>query len=164
MVSLAKLHALTENILFLLTCRAFPPVSDTVNVVTYALSGPPYQPSRIKERALSCVGKKDYNLFTQNCEHFATWCVYGKGVSGNTRAAVMGGGTTVATAMGGGAGVIIGGAIGSIVPVAGTFVGGVVGGIVGTGVGAGVGIIGAGLGWLFNQVIQDDRDEANQFD
>ena len=162
MVLLAKLHALTENILFFLTCRAFPPVSDTVNVVTYGLP-PAYQPSEIKERALSCVSTKDYNPFTRNCEHFATWCVYGKGVSSNARAAVMGGGMTVAIAVGGGAGVIIGGAIGSIVPAAGTVAGGVVGGTIGSGVGAGVGIIGAGLGWLVNQVIQDDKDEENQF-
>jgi kelch-like protein 24/35 len=36
----------------------------------------PFDPSEIIRRALSC-GKIGYNLYQQNCEHFATWCRYG---------------------------------------------------------------------------------------
>lgn len=30
-----------------------------------------------QERALSQLGKSGYNLITNNCEHFANWCVQG---------------------------------------------------------------------------------------
>ena len=33
-----------------------------------------FSPSAIKERALSRVGERGYNLETNNCEHFANWC------------------------------------------------------------------------------------------
>ncbi|CAH1244078.1 HRASLS2 [Branchiostoma lanceolatum] len=36
---------------------------------------------KIVERARSQLGKSGYNLFFNNCEHFATWCRYGKGTS-----------------------------------------------------------------------------------
>ncbi|MFQ9674660.1 MAG: lecithin retinol acyltransferase family protein [Clostridium paraputrificum] len=29
------------------------------------------------KRALSRIGERRYNLFTNNCEHFATWCKTG---------------------------------------------------------------------------------------
>jgi hypothetical protein len=31
--------------------------------------------AEVIERAMSRVGEHGYNLFTWNCEHFATWCV-----------------------------------------------------------------------------------------
>ena len=68
-------------------------------------------------------------MFT-NCEHFATWCVYGKKVSVNVRVVATGGTVAGTTAVGGGTGVLIGGAIGSVVPIAGTIVGGFIGGAV----------------------------------
>lgn len=45
-----------------------------------------YTPEEVKNRALSCVGKAEvvggkYNFMLNNCEHFATWCVYGTGES-----------------------------------------------------------------------------------
>ena len=33
---------------------------------------------KIVETALSHVGEGGYNIFTNNCEHFATFCVYGE--------------------------------------------------------------------------------------
>jgi len=147
----------------LLPSRAFPPVADKVDKVTYKLSGPRYPPQEIRKRALRYVNKKDYNIITRNCEHFATWCVYGKGVSGNVRAAVMGTGTTATTATGGGIGALIGGGVGSVVPVAGTIVGAAVGGAIGTGVGFAVGAIGSAVGWSVNQLVQEIKEEEEEF-
>ncbi len=38
-----------------------------------------YSPNEISKRAISCVGSNfgGYNLFSNNCEHFANWCVSG---------------------------------------------------------------------------------------
>ena len=33
---------------------------------------------KVVERALSRLGERAYNLFTNNCEHFATWCKTGR--------------------------------------------------------------------------------------
>ena len=35
----------------------------------------------IVKRALESIGRKGYNLIWKNCEHFATWCRYGKEIS-----------------------------------------------------------------------------------
>jgi len=35
----------------------------------------------IIQRAMSRIGEKGYNLFTNNCEHFARWCVTGEHIS-----------------------------------------------------------------------------------
>ncbi|XP_025114503.1 HRAS-like suppressor 2 [Pomacea canaliculata] len=40
-----------------------------------------FAPDEIVERAMSKLGRKDYDIFTNNCEHFATWCRYGKEIS-----------------------------------------------------------------------------------
>ncbi|XP_046558722.1 phospholipase A and acyltransferase 2-like [Haliotis rubra] len=37
-----------------------------------------FEPSEIVQRALSKIGKVGYNILFNNCEHFATWCRYGK--------------------------------------------------------------------------------------
>lgn len=51
----------------------------------------------IKERALSMVGSTYYNIVLHNCEHFASWCRYGKAVSDQVYDAVtMVGGCCVA--------------------------------------------------------------------
>ena len=36
-----------------------------------------YSDDEICERALSRLSENNYNLVTNNCEHFATWCVTG---------------------------------------------------------------------------------------
>ena len=121
-------------------------------------------PSQIKERALRYVDKENYNLLLRNCEHFATWCVYGKAVSGNSRAAVAGAGVAGTTAVGTGGGVAIGALVGSVVPVAGTIVGGVVGGFIGTGVGLATGLVGAGLGVGITMIVYDVKEESEEFE
>ena len=138
-------------------------MADKVDKVTYTLSGPPYSPSKIRKRALQYVDKENYNPVTRNCEHFATWCVYGKGVSGNVRAVVMGTGTVTTTATGATIGAVVGGGVGSVVPVAGTLVGAVVGGAIGSGVGFAVGVVGSAVGWGVNQVAQKYKEKEEDF-
>ena len=58
------------------------------------------------ERAMSKVGQSGYNLFLNNCEHFATWCVTGQRRSGQVdgatgagaAASAIGGATVLGTA------------------------------------------------------------------
>ncbi len=45
----------------------------TSNIPKYHL----YSPKETVERAKSLMGKIGYNLITNNCEHFATWCKTG---------------------------------------------------------------------------------------
>ncbi|MBN3818034.1 hydrolase, partial [Paraburkholderia sp. Se-20369] len=40
-------------------------------------------------RARSRLGENHYRLLTNNCEHFCTWCVEGKGRSEQVRTCVM---------------------------------------------------------------------------
>ena len=91
-------------------------------------------PKEIKERALQAHREQavTYNAAISNCEHFATWCVYGKKISGNVRVVATGVTITATTAAGVGGGAIVGGAIGSaIFPGVGTVVGGFIGGAAG---------------------------------
>jgi len=37
----------------------------------------PYSSPEIVRRARSRIGENDYRLFTNNCEHFCNWCLYG---------------------------------------------------------------------------------------
>ena len=131
--------------------------------VTYKLSGKSKPPSEIRQRALAYVDERNYNPLIRNCEHFATWCVYGKAVSGNSRAAFMGGGIAVFTIAGGGVGAVVGGIVGSVVPVAGTVAGTAAGGAIGTGAGAAVGGVTAGVGWVINQIVCAFRKEEKKF-
>ncbi|XP_053382265.1 uncharacterized protein LOC128549517 [Mercenaria mercenaria] len=41
----------------------------------------PYPGQIVVKRAESKLGTNDYNPLKWNCEHFATWCRYGKAVS-----------------------------------------------------------------------------------
>lgn len=38
-------------------------------------------PDVIVERAMSKIGRTDYDLFAYNCEHFVIWCRYGTAIS-----------------------------------------------------------------------------------
>jgi hypothetical protein len=64
---------------------------------TYAVSLPP---DEVVARAESKLGQSGYNLFNNNCEHFARWCVTGRAESGQvvTAAAAVGGVGVVSTA------------------------------------------------------------------
>ena len=44
----------------------------SISVIKYEDS--PYDINEIINRARSCIGLAEYNLFGNNCEHFASWC------------------------------------------------------------------------------------------
>jgi hypothetical protein len=46
-----------------------------------------YPPEVIVARATSMIGRSGYDLFSNNCEHFATWCVTGEHNSAQVEAA-----------------------------------------------------------------------------
>ena len=41
----------------------------------------PYSKEEIVKRAKSNLGEQGYNILLKNCEHFVTWCRYGKEIS-----------------------------------------------------------------------------------
>lgn len=59
-----------------------------------------YTRDEIVQRALSCIGNKDYNLVFHNCEHFASWCVSGKQRSKQVENVVRGVTTAAVVAIG----------------------------------------------------------------
>lgn len=40
-----------------------------------------FTPETVIRRAINRLGEPDYNLFGNNCEHFARWCKTGKSIS-----------------------------------------------------------------------------------
>lgn len=44
-------------------------------------SPPDSQRSIVVNRAFSRIGESKYSVLGNNCEHFATWCIIGEGVS-----------------------------------------------------------------------------------
>jgi hypothetical protein len=46
-----------------------------------------HSPEVVVERAASMIGRSGYDLFSHNCEHFATWCVTGEHSSAQIEAA-----------------------------------------------------------------------------
>ncbi|BAY38278.1 hypothetical protein NIES2111_26240 [Nostoc sp. NIES-2111] len=82
----------------------------TISIVQYK-EGVCYSPYKTIRRAISQLGKADYNLFGNNCEHFAHWCKTGKKISSQVNDAIgLAGGV-----VGGG---ILGGIAGAFLPVA----------------------------------------------
>jgi len=65
------------------------PVISRTTMETFALGNPVYLykvpvsfiPDLVIERAESRLGERQYNLMTNNCEHFASWCKTGRNVS-----------------------------------------------------------------------------------
>lgn len=47
-----------------------------------------FPPDLIVQRALSRLGEPGYDLFSNNCEHFANWCVTGEPISTQVRVGV----------------------------------------------------------------------------
>lgn len=45
-----------------------------------------YSPEVVVARAVSMIGRSGYDLFSNNCEHFATWCVTGEHSSAQVEA------------------------------------------------------------------------------
>jgi hypothetical protein len=59
-------------------------VSADVELITFipvCFTFRPLPPDEIVGNALMKIGEVGYNLLYQNCEHFATWCRYGRGNS-----------------------------------------------------------------------------------
>jgi hypothetical protein len=54
-----------------------------VGIRTY---GKCYSPEVVVARATSMIGRSGYDLFSNNCEHFATWCVAGEHSSAQVEA------------------------------------------------------------------------------
>lgn len=93
------------------------------------------EPDVVVGRAESKLGSRDYNLVTNNCEHFATWCCTGRIASQQVRmtTSLTSSGAAVVTSAGTTAGVI--GAVGSVAGLSGSGImsglasaGGVIGG------------------------------------
>ncbi|MBW4657872.1 MAG: lecithin retinol acyltransferase family protein [Drouetiella hepatica Uher 2000/2452] len=65
------------------------PIISRTTMETFAMGSPvyPYKtsvsfiPDLVMERAESRLGERQYNLVTNNCEHFANWCKTGRNVS-----------------------------------------------------------------------------------
>jgi hypothetical protein len=76
-------------------------------------------PVVVVSRAESKLGSREYNLVTNNCEHFATWCCTGKTASQQVRVvgSLTTSGAAAATSLGATAGVVS--AVGSVAGVSG---------------------------------------------
>lgn len=122
-------------------------------------------PDMVIARAESKLGKSGYNLFDNNCEHFATWCKTGMEDSEQVRraGAAVGGASGGAAAVAGGVGVV--GAAGAAAGLSGAgIMSGLatVGGVVGGGAVAGIGVLSAAPGLVtkvaMDQVLKDDKN------
>ena len=131
--------------------------------MTYdSLSETKKTPEEIRKRALEAYhGQAEYNVVISNCEHFATWCVYGKKVSVNIRVFFTSSTVATGTVLGAGGGAIVGGVIGTLIlPGIGTAVGLLIGG----GGGAATGLVGsAAVSGITTGVVHSNTEETNKF-
>ena len=143
----SNLYMYLLNCLLILFCRS--PLLLDVTKVTYG-SLPTINPEEIEARARQALDEQaQYNLMFNNCEHFVTWCVYGKKISDNVATGVA---VTATTATGGTVGVVAGRAIGTaFVPGVGTIVGGLIGGVGG----AVAGLVSGATTWSITMKIVD---------
>jgi hypothetical protein len=91
------------------------------------------------ERAQSKLGQSGYNLFRNNCEHFATWCVHDRTSSAQVNGASATGAVVSTTAIGAAAGV---GVVSSAGAAAGLSGAGVMSGLATVGGAVGAGAVG----------------------
>ena len=61
------------------------PVSSGYTLTIRNIFCRPYSEQEIVKRAKSKLGEQGYNILFQNCEHFVTWCRYGKESSQQVR-------------------------------------------------------------------------------
>lgn len=123
-------------------------------------------PDIVIERAKSKLGKSGYDLFNNNCEHFATWCKTGIDKSEQVECAVAGAGGVVGSAS---TATAIAAAGAAAVPASVATLSGAgimsslatVGGVVGGGALAGIGVISAAPSvaakLAVDQVLRDDE-------
>lgn len=81
-----------------------------ISLVPYK-EGSCFYRSVVIERAISKLGEPDYNLFGNNCEHFAHWCKTGRKRCGQVHNLIEEAGGIVGSA-------IVGGVTGAIIPLA----------------------------------------------
>lgn len=121
------------------------------------------EPDVAVERAESKLGQSGYNLYANNCEHFARWCVTGNHRSSQVNGVSATGGVVATTtaAAAGGVGVIT--AVGEVAGLSGAGIMsglGAAGGVVGAGAGGGLVVLGAGPAVLsaavMNVALRDD--------
>lgn len=81
-----------------------------INIVQYqAVSY--YDPDEVVRRAISKLDKSGYDLFSNNCEHFANWCKTGRKVSGQVN-------DVIARVGGMGGGILTGVTVAALLPLA----------------------------------------------
>lgn len=97
------------------------------------------EPDVVVERAESKLGQSGYNLYANNCEHFARWCVTGDHQSSQVNAVNATGGVvaTTAAAAAGGVGVVA--AVGEVAGLSGA---GIMSGLATAGGAVGAGAVG----------------------
>lgn len=111
----------------------------------YRRYGQQLPPDLAIERAESKIGQSGYNLFSNNCEHFATWCVHDRTASAQVSGAGATGAIATATAAGAAAGIGIVSGAGAAAGLSGPgIMSGLatVGGTVGTGAVGGLVVLG----------------------
>ena len=69
------------------TLAVFQGKAKKVEVVSYA-GIKCFSPDQIIKRAMSRLGENKYHLITNNCEHFASWCITGIAESQQVKKAV----------------------------------------------------------------------------
>ena len=114
-------------------------------------------PDETVARAESKLGECDYDLFGQNCEHFASWCSSDRHTSGQVnRAAAVGGlGTTAAAGATVGVGLISAAGAAAGLSGAGVMSGlAAAGAVVGGGAVAGIAVLGAAPGAVGAVIMQ----------
>ncbi len=73
--------AFAKGEISLTTLSEFQGNADAIYVVEYSDSEQNFSKFEIIDRAFSKLGEDEYNLFSNNCEHFACWCITGKNES-----------------------------------------------------------------------------------
>jgi len=150
-----------RNAAVVLATRSEFAAGGDIEVVSYASSD---SADQVVNRARSRLGESGYDLFGNNCEHFARWCKTGQKRSEQVADAASGafgvGGGGAATA----AGVGVVSATGAVAGLSGAGVMSglaTVGGVVGGGAVAGVGLLGVGPAAVstvvMHHVLKDDE-------
>lgn len=96
-------------------------------------------PDLVVERAESKLGQSGYRLFSNNCEHFATWCVHDRTSSAQVNGARATGAVASATAAGAAAGIGVVSAAGTAAGLSGA---GIMSGLAAAGGTVGAGAVG----------------------
>ena len=125
-------------------------------------------PDVVIQRAESRLGENAYDLFDNNCEHFATWCKMGIHASEQVKnaGAAAGGASGSGAAVAGSVGVVS--AVGAAAGLSGAgIMSGLatVGGVIGGGAVAGIGALGVAPAAItslaMNKVLEDDESLSN---